>query len=317
VLNRNKAIHIWVAFILLLAAWAPGPAQAYPVKIKDGRGKMVLIKSRPERIVSLAPSETETLFAIGAGPRVVGVTKFCNYPKAATKLPKVGDMTTNVEAVLALKPDLVVAHSFINPSAVTQLEKLGVTVFAVNPLTIPEVIRDIVTLGDVVGRPRTARKLAGQMRSALNAVRKQRANKPIRKVLSVVQTNPLWAAGPKTFTDEILKLANGRNVAYDARPGFVQFSEELALSRNPDVIIVGTKSDVNYFLTSPKWKTISAARHRRVYYIVGDLLVRPGPRLVQGANEVAQKLDFCVDPTPALTHKGRGSPEAPVAGPGK
>ncbi len=283
---------IWAIVGLSFASVAASQAQAYPVKIKDGRGKTVTIRARPRRIVSLAPNNTEILFAIGAGPRVVGVTRFCNYPASAAKVKKVGDMTTNVEAVLALKPDLVVAHAFVNPAAVAQLDKLGVTVFAVNPETAGQVVRDIETLGNVVGRPKTAKELADRMRSQLAEVRRQRAGKPATKVLSVVQTDPLWVSGPKTFTDEILKLANGRNVAYDARPGFVQFSEELALSRNPDVIIVGTKSDVKYFLTSPKWKTISAVRHRRVYYIVGDLLVRPGPRLVQGAREVAQKLSL-------------------------
>ena len=107
----------------------------------------------------------------------------------------------------------------------------------------------------------------------------------------VIQSNPLWVAGPGTFIDEMLKLANGKNIAWDARPGFVTFSRELAISRNPSVIVVGSKSDRSFFLAGPVWKNTSAAKNNRVYIINNDLLVRPGPRLVNGLKEIARRLN--------------------------
>lgn len=263
---------------------------AYPIGERDCRGKVVTFRARPVRIVSLSPSNTELLFALGLGKQVVGVTKFCNYPAEAGKLPKIGDMTTNIEAVAALKPDLVLAHGKINDAAIPKLERLGLTVFAVDPKTIKETIRDIRTVGRITGRPRSAEKIARKMERGVSAVRASRAKKKPASVLVVVQTNPLWAAGPKTYVDEMIRIANARNIAYDGRPGFNPFSKELAVSRNPDVIVVGLKSDVEFLMNSPVWQTTNAVKKKRVHVISGDLLFRPGPRLVDGLTALASKL---------------------------
>jgi len=258
------------------------------MRVTDARGKEVVIKARPMRIVSLTPSNTEILFALGLGGRIAGVTKFCSYPSEARKKPKVGDVSTSAEAVLALRPDLIIAHSFINSKVISQLEGLGQTVFAIDPKTIGEVQRDIRTLGKITSRPKTADALAKKMEREIEAVRASRKGKAPQKVLVVIQSSPLWAAGPKTFVDEMIKIVSATNVSSDARPGFVPFSKELAITRNPDVIIVGFKADVNFFLTSPAWKNTSAAVHHRVYAINPDLLMRPGPRLSQGLREMAK-----------------------------
>lgn len=262
------------------------------MRVRDARGKQVLIKAKPVRIVSLAPSNTEILYALGLAHRIAGVTRYCNYPPQAKSKPKIGDMTVNTEAVVALRPDLVLAHAFVNDAAVGRLERLGLTVFAIDPKTIPEVIRDIRTIGRITARPRTAETLAKKMEAAVSRVKTARAGKPVRKVLVVVQSNPLWVAGPKTFVDEMIRLAHAKNVCYDARPGFVTFSKELAIGRNPDVIIVGLKSDASYFLSSPAWRNASAVRDKRVWVIDNDLLVRPGPRLSEGLKELAARLSW-------------------------
>ncbi len=261
------------------------------MRVRDARGKTVTIRAKPLRIVSITPSNTEILYALGLGSRVVGVTKYCDYPAEAKKKPKVGDMTASAEAVLALKPDLVLAHAFMNDRAIAQLEKLGVTVFAIDPKTIGEVTRDIRTIGRITARPKTAESVARRMEAAVASVKMARKGKPSRDVLVVVQANPLWAAGPETFVDEMLRVANARNVAYDARPGFVTFSRELAVSRNPDVIITGIKSDVSYFTTSPEWRTTRAAKNKHIRIINSDLLVRAGPRLADGLRELAKALE--------------------------
>lgn len=263
----------------------------YPMRVKDSRGKEVLVKAKPLRIVSTAPSNTEILFALGLGDRLVGVTRFCNYPPAAAKKPKIGDMNVNSEAVLALKPDLVLAHGMLNNAAIPRLEKLGLTVFAIDPKTLGEVSRDIRTVGKITGRPKTADKVAGKIDGAIKSVRASRAKKPSPEVLVVIQSNPLWAAGPKTFVDEMLGIAHAKNVAADARPGFVPFSRELAISRNPDVIITGLPSDIAFFSKSPEWRNTNAVKNKRIYVISSDLLLRAGPRLAEGLKTLAGKLD--------------------------
>jgi iron complex transport system substrate-binding protein len=280
------------SLIAALFVLSSATAFAYPLHIKDARGKTVTIKSKPMRIVSLAPSNTEILYALGLGGRVVGVTKYCDYPAEAKKKPKIGDMTVSAEAVVALKPDLVLAHAFVNDAAIAQLEKLGLTVFAIDPKTIGQVARDIRTIGRITARPKTADMVAKRVEAAVASVKAACAKRPSRNVLVVVQANPLWVAGPKSFVDEMISLAHAKNVAHDARPGFVTFSKELAISRNPDVIVTGIESDLSYFGKSPEWRTTSAVKNKNIRLIKSDLIVRAGPRLADGLRAIAKALDY-------------------------
>lgn len=267
------------------------PAQAgYPMRAADARGKTITIPSKPVRIVALTPNITEMLFALGLADRIVGVNSRSDYPAAAARKPRVGDMTISAEAVVALKPDLVLAHAYLNRDVIPRLEKLKLRVFALDPKTIGQVISDIRNMGRITARPATAEKLARDMEHAIASVKAARAKKPAKDVLVVIQSNPLWVAGPKTFVDEMLEIAHARSVANDARPGFVPFSRELAIKRNPDVIVVGVRSDVGYFLKSPEWRNTKAVKSGRVFFINNDLLVRPGPRLVAGLRELVAKL---------------------------
>lgn len=285
---RNRVCTAAIALCITLivcAAWA-----GYPMRVKDVRGKEILIKSKPMRIVSIAPSNTEILFALGLGDRVVGVTKYCDYPPAAKSKAKIGDVNVSAEAVVALKPDLVLAHAMLNSTVIPRLEKLGLTVFAIDPKTLGEVARDIRTVGRITGRPKTADSVAGSIEAAIRTVKASAAKKASRKVLVVIQANPLWAAGPKTFVNEMLGIANAKNTAFDARPGFVPFSRELAISRSPDVIITGLASDVDLFMKSPEWRTTSAVKNKRIYVIDSDILLRAGPRLAEGLKALAGKV---------------------------
>lgn len=286
-----QSILLLTAFIFLAAACV-SHAAPYPMKIKDARGKTVTIKAKPMRVISLTPSNTEILYSVGLNTRIVGVTKYCNYPASAQKKPKIGDMTVSIESVVALKPDLVLAHSVMNDGVIPKLEKLGITVFAINPTTITEVARDIRTVGKIVARPKTADAAAKRLEQSVSSVKSTRAKKSSHNVLVVIQSNPLWAAGPKTFIDDMIKAANCKNTAYDAKPGNVPFSRETAVSRNPDVIIVGLKSDADFFLKSAAWKNTNAVKNKRVYVINNDLLVRAGPRLGEGLNVLAEKVSY-------------------------
>ncbi|MGQ9455541.1 MAG: ABC transporter substrate-binding protein [Armatimonadota bacterium] len=281
-----------LAIACLLLCFVSVAQAAFPVRVRDARGEVVTVRRKPMRIVSLVPSNTEILYALGLGSRIVGVTRYCDYPPIARKKPKVGNARINPEAVVALKPDLVVAHAVLNSLVISQLEKLGLTVFAVNPCTIAEVARDIRTLGKITARPKTAEKVASALELKVKRISNSCVKRPIRRVLVVIQSNPLWVAGPKTFVDEMIRIVHAKNIAFDARPGFVTFSKELAIARNPDVIITGVRSDLVYFLRSAEWRSTNAVKHRRVYLVDSAILVRAGPRLADGLEVLAKKLDF-------------------------
>lgn len=273
---------------MLLPAYASGTS--YPLKIKDCRGKSITIPSEPKRIVSLAPSNTEILFALGLEPNIVGVSRYCNYPAAARKKTQVGDRITSVERVISLKPDLVLAHGNVNRQAIQGLENHGLRVVAIDPLTIDEVVRDILLVGRITNREKEASRVSQRITAAKAKAREKSSGKTKPKVLLAVQADPLWAAGPKTLADEMIRLAGGENVAQDARPGFNQFSAEAAVWRNPDVIIGTDRGDRQIF-TKGLWKDTKAAKTNQVFEADPDMIVRPGPRLADGITVIAEMIN--------------------------
>ena len=275
----HRLISIVLALLIL-----PGIAGAtrYPLTVKDCRGKTVTIASEPKRIISLTPATTEVLFALGLDSRIVGVTKYCDYPAQARKKQKIGDRTISIETIILLKPDLVVAHGFLNDDGIKSVQAHGFTVVTFDPKTISQTATDILTIGRITNRESQAKTVAGRMSSAQTLLKRKLAGaKGKPKMLVAIQADPLWAAGPKTFIDEIIRLAGGSNLASDAKPGFNQFSAEAAVWRNPDVIIGTYKGDKKVF-TRGLWKDTKAARTGRVFEVNPDLLVRPGPRLADG-----------------------------------
>jgi len=259
---------------------------------KDARGKIVTLKRPPQRIVSLSPNNTEILYALGLGSRIAGVTRFCTYPPQAKLKPKVGDMSMSTEAIIALNPDLVLAHATLHDSLIPKLEKLGLTVFAVDPKSLKQTIAAIRAIGQITDTTKQAMRITQKMQIQIQNITRTHKSRNIHRVLIAVQAHPLWVSGPKTIPNEMLTMLNATNVAFDARAGFVTFSEELAVARNPELIIVGTDTDAKYFKNSPVWKITSAVRNNRVTVINPDLLVRPAPRLILGLKTIAAGLSF-------------------------
>lgn len=238
--------------------------------------------SLPQRIVSLTPSNTEILYALGLEDKIVGVTKYCNYPPEAAKKPKVGESNISLEKVIAMKPDLVLAHSVLNDTETARLKSLGIKILSTDPKTFAEVTADIRRIGKATGASKKAETLADSMDKSIQSIKNKPHSGKKTKILVVIQTSPLWVAGPETFVDEMIICINGENIAYDAKPGFNLFSSETAFARNPDLIIVTRREDKTYFENSPVWKKTKAVRNDRVEVIDPDLILRPGPRLVKG-----------------------------------
>lgn len=271
----------------------------YPITIEDDLGRQVTIQEEPQRIVSLAPANTEILFALGLGDKVVGVTDYCDYPVKAQDKDKVGDFYgPSVEKTIALEPDVILATGGIQEETVRQLESLGQVVVALNPANVPEVMDAIELAGKVTGRIKQAQQITRDMRQRIAKVREAVSHIPEEKkpevlVLVWVEDSKFFSAGPKTFVSSIVNLAGGRNVAEDAKTEYPQFSRETLMERDPEVIIStahGYKDaqDVKSVLGVDGLKAI---RNDRVYIVEdADLLTLPGPRIVEGLELTARFL---------------------------
>ncbi len=277
--------HSYSVCLLVLAILASG-CTGRPARVAKS------VKKTPERIVSLTPSQTEILFAIGLGDKVVGDTAYCDYPPEAAGKPKVGDMNISTEKVVALKPDLVLAHSFLNRAEIEKLKSLGIEVLATDPKTLDETISDIQDIGRATGADEAAELVAKNMENAIAEIENQPHKSGSTSAIVVIQTVPLWVAGPQTFVDEMIARSHGKNIAYDAKAGeFSQFSSETALARNPDVIVVTRAEDKSFFEKSSIWRKANAVKNDRVVVIDPDLIVRPGPRLVDGLKQMSEALN--------------------------
>lgn len=269
------------------APTATAAAAHYPVSVTDDRGKTLTLAAAPHRIVSLAGSATEIVFALGAGDRLVAVDNFSDFPAEAKALPHIGGFRTSPETVVSYKPDLILAITSGNLPA--QLDALNQPLFIFDPSDIEGVYRNIATVGKMLDRESEAQRLVADMRARIDAVAqkaKTAATKP-RVLHEVDSTNPtqLFVAGPHNFIDSMITIAGGINVAGDAAVKFPKLIPEEIVARNPDVIIL---ADARFGATPemvaarPGWSVITAVKQKAIYPIDDDLVSRPGPRLVQG-----------------------------------
>ncbi len=289
-------LGIFIALLSLLFTMVAGCQPRFqPGTYTDDMGRAVSIDEIPERIVSFGPSITETLFALGLDEKVVGVTNYCDYPEAAESKPKIGDaFNPSIEKIIELEPDLVltVKHEQLN----TELDTLGVKFMVLDPKDIDGIFEDIELLGKVTGTEEKANKLVEDMRDSISQVSTRVEGAPKVKVFFIVDATDLnnpWTAGPGSFIDALITMAGGENVAAGA-VGWVQFSMEEIVSSNPEVIIVQTMTgglptvSKEVLEKHPAWREMDAVKQGRILLIDGDLVSRPGPRIVQGLEEMAK-----------------------------
>ncbi|OBZ16992.1 ABC transporter substrate-binding protein [Bacillus sp. FJAT-26390] len=271
----------------------PAPSDnttAYPLTLKDDTGTEITFAQAPTKVVTLVPSETEAIYAIGSGEHVVGVDQYSNYPEEAASKPKVGDMTTNIEAVAALDPDLVLASSSMNTEAITKLRELKIPVFASDPLTYDAVIAKIENLGHIMNKQTEAAAVAEHMRAVKQQVTD--AVKDADKKNVYLEFSVGWTVGSGTFLDELLTLAGGKNIAAGS-PGWYEISAEEVVKQNPELIIYpALKEEPNPIVVGiesrPGWDVIDAVKNKHMHAVTEDPLVRVGPRLAEGLLELAK-----------------------------
>jgi iron complex transport system substrate-binding protein len=246
----------------------------------------------PQRIVSLAPSVTETLFALGFGKRLVGVTTYCDYPAEALNLPKIGGFTSpSLEVIVAKRPDLVIGvSSATDPVKVREMERLGLKVTLVSLGSVSDILGSIKYIARLLGNPEAGEKLVDKLTRQLNAVTRRVAPAPRRSTLLAVGLRPLVAVGGKNFIDELITLAGGENIAGDAAQPWLNLPDEYVVAKAPQVIIeAGMGSERGDSVKH--WadlKSIPAVKEGRVYSYPSDKILRPGPRIGEGLEEIAR-----------------------------
>jgi len=284
-------------------AASPAPvstAAPAPLKFTDGLGRSITLAAPAQRIVSLAPSNTEILFALGAGKQVIGRDEISDFPAEAKAITSIGSALDKLttEAIVALKPDLVLAAEVNSPEQVKALEDLKITVYWLsNPKTFDDLYTNLATVGKLTGRSDEAAKLTESLKTRYTAVIQKVASaatqpKVFYEIDGTDPTKP-WTTGPGSFIDTMLSLAGAKNVGAGLKDQFAQISSEELVAQNPDVILLG---DAPYGVTvesvtqRPGWKALNAVKNNAIYTFDDNLVSRPGPRLIDGLETLARLL---------------------------
>ncbi len=257
------------------------------ISLPDDLNRTVSLLSPPKRIVSLAPSITETLFAIGAGDAVVGVTDYCNYPPEAKTKQRVGGVVNpSIETIVSLKPDLIVLSMEGNVREdFRKLTSFGIPVFVTNPRTLQGINNSIEQLGMLTGRKANADKLIQSLHVRTDSIKAIVAKEKKQTVLVFVSLQPIIVVGQNTFFSELIELAGGVNVVKHGASTYPTYSREAVLKSNPDVLIF--LSDVlakpaDLVTLFPEWTKLKAYKQNKIFRIDADIVSRPGPRAVNG-----------------------------------
>jgi iron complex transport system substrate-binding protein len=286
-------------FTFLVTSCAKAPESAMPAaaQITDQLGRAVTVSGISQRIVSLAPSNTEILFALGLGDRIVAVTDYCTYPPEAKTKPSIGGFSTpNIEEVIAKNPDLVLAADIHKDKIIPTLEAKGLTVIALNPKTLDEVLAAITLVGKVTGAEKGAASLVADIKGRIKAItdktdKLSEAQK--QRVLEIVWHDPLMAAGAGTLHDELIGKAGGINIAHNLTD-YADISLEAVISANPEVMIAdvgmgeGEELPFQFLMSESRLKETDARKNNRVYSINVELVSHPGPRTVDALEQIAK-----------------------------
>jgi len=273
---------------------------AFPLEVTDQMGRQVRVEKIPERVVSLSPANTEIVYALGLGEKLAGVTEFCNYPEAAKDKPKLGGFSiVDIERVVEIQPDLVLAAEIHKDEVIPQLEGLGLTVLALAPKTLDEVLDAIILVGKCTGQQEEAIQLVTEMGKRIKVITDKtrnlaQADRP--RVFYIMWHDPLMTVGSDTRIYELIELAGGINIAQDLGEGYPTMSLEAVIIANPQVIVAGTSHGeganlpYQFVLTEERLRDVDALVNGHVYEINTDLVGRPGPRMVNGLEQMARMI---------------------------
>jgi iron complex transport system substrate-binding protein len=259
--------------------------------IVDDYGRTVTIDGIPQRIVSVAPTPTEILFAVGAGDQIVGVDDYSDYPAATANLTKVGSYTLNTEAILALQPDLIVASDLVPTSQLDQLGGQGIPYVILADRTLDDVFKTIRLAGQITGHADEANQVATSLSERVDAIRAKTLAQGVSSPRVYVEYYPMWTYGPGSFGDDLIAIAGGTNIAHEANSEYPEVTNEFIIAQNPEVIVYTTgvmsTTTTDSIVSRPGWENVSAVETNHIYSIDDNLLSRYGPRIVDGLEQLA------------------------------
>jgi iron complex transport system substrate-binding protein len=289
---------ITVTGMLSLTACSQPSLQKIPASAtySDDIGRTVQINGIPQRIISLSPSNTEMVYALGLQDKLVGVTSYDNYPPDARNKPVVSDYSTvDLEKIVNAKPDLILADSIQKNDTIPALEKLGITVFTMSPDNIDGIFNEIKVIGQITGKTKEADNLVSNLTSRIQTVADKTTNlsdaqKP--RVLFVTWHDPIWTAGSDTMIQYLIDEAGGTNIASDL-DGYATITLESVIERNPQVIVVmssmGAQNvSLDFIKSNEQFQSTDAVKNERVYKIDADIFGRTTPRIVDGLETLAK-----------------------------
>jgi iron complex transport system substrate-binding protein len=292
--HRARLTHL--AGLVLALGWSacrrPADRPSGPLVVTDDAGRLVTLAAPARRVVSLAPSSTELLFALGVGDRVVGRTTWCKYPPEAAQVPAVGDgINPNIEAVAARQPDLVVLYrSALNATAAEQLERLGIPAVILAQDRLADVARDARLLGRLTGTGRAGDSIA----ATLETVAAAPAQPTGLTIAFVVWDNPVTIIGAGSFLDELVRQAGATNVFADVSSPSASVSLETLAARDPDaiaIIVDDSSASAPSYAARREWQAVRAVREGRFLRLPGDLFGRPSPRAADAVAELRRLLE--------------------------
>ena len=262
----------------------------------DDSGIKLCLSSPPKRIISLAPGSTELLYAAGAEKQLLAVDQYSDYPPEVKELPKVGGHpNVSVETLISMKPDLVVVWTGGNsPKLIEQLETVGLTLFRLHAVSLKDIENDIRKLGVLTGNIQQANKSASAFRHRLTHLKAAYQQQAPVSVFFEIWRSPLMAVGSQHVMDSVITLCGGRNIFADAGSNFPVISIESLLSRNPDVILTGSSRDKDHQTAMARywsnWPMLSAVQKSQLFMVKSDLITRPTPRILEGAEQICHYL---------------------------
>lgn len=260
------------------------------IKAKDDRGKWIILSQTPHRIISLAPNLTEIIYFLELEEKVIAVSTMCNYPPEVAAKPRVGGFNPSVEKIISLQPDLILATTAGNRrESIRQLELLGQSVFVTSAKNIDDIFHSIIKIGSITGKKELAVLKTKELRERMKRITSRVKGLPRRRILYLIWHQPIMTAGGNTFLNNLIWLAGGESISRDIKQNIVQLSREEIIKRDPEIIFLPDLKDTKLaeqFMQ--KCEVLTAVRNGAVYSLNEDLILRPGPRIVDGLELMAK-----------------------------
>lgn len=294
----------WTPRLLLALAVSPLWALASTIAVTDDTGQTITLAKPAQRIVALSPHIVETLFAAGAGTKIVGTVEYSDYPAAAKAIPRIGNYASfDLESLASLKPDLVIGWETGNsPGAIDKIKRLGIPVYLSQSNTVAQVAVEIDKFGQLAGTEQTAKPAAQAFRSKLASLQQKYGKRPVVPVFYQISESPLMTIGGKQIISNALSICGGRNIFANLTPMAPVITPEAVLAANPEAIMTSGMEQINPQALDmwKKWPKLLATQRNNFFFIDSDLVNRNGPRIIDGTQMLCNAIQTARDHRPSV-----------------